>query len=408
MGWDIDRFPEGEVNLELICCICTSILEDPVESPCRHVFCSQCIKTWLSNQKSCPHCRAPVHKRDLQGVVPLLKSIISKQRIFCDNKEKGCDEVVALDMLQSHVSVCNYGVTACPNDGCMLKILRKDLKGHCDACLKRTVMCDQGCEMFLTLGEKNTHNCIQAMQRRFQDTTNELHARISKLEEMVNALVSKNSQASQRSTRGSEQRCSHSTRSTDTPCNWAPYSIPSPNPTPTYAVLDDIHLIANDNNDYSDSVESVFSDGGFEIPARDVTAARDYDRAQIPQVQERGMSPVFDHLNRPRFLQQDPREERREERRRVENRGQRQSRSRSPHVTFASAVADVVTEYTERERRPHRRHRHNNDVERPSRYLSQQNTGESEEPLVLRIGVSSETVSDSTSSSSSSSGTDTD
>ena len=38
MGWDIERFPEGEVNLELICCICTCILEDPVESPCRHVF----------------------------------------------------------------------------------------------------------------------------------------------------------------------------------------------------------------------------------------------------------------------------------------------------------------------------------------------------------------------------------
>ena len=167
MGWDIDRFPEGEVNLELICCICTNILEDPVESPCRHVFCLSCIKTWLSNQETCPHCRAPVHKKDLQTVVPLLRSIISKQRIYCDNKEKGCNEVVPLESLQGHVAICSYGTISCTNDGCTVKILRKDLKSHTEVCSKKTIMCDQGCEMFLTLGEKGTHNCVQALRRHF-------------------------------------------------------------------------------------------------------------------------------------------------------------------------------------------------------------------------------------------------
>lgn len=168
MGWDIDRFPEGEVNLELICCICTCILEDPVESPCRHVFCSQCIKTWLSNQKSCPHCRAPVHKRDLQSVVPLLKNIISKQKIYCDNKERGCVEVVALENLQGHIASCSYRLVACSYEGCTVKVLRKDHKVHSDLCTKRTVMCEQGCEMFLTLGERNSHNCIRSLRSHFQ------------------------------------------------------------------------------------------------------------------------------------------------------------------------------------------------------------------------------------------------
>jgi len=168
MGWDIDRFPEGEVNLELICCICTCILEDPVESPCRHVFCSQCIKTWLSNQKSCPHCRAPVHKRDLQSVVPLLKNIISKQKIYCDNKSRGCSECVSLESLQGHIASCAYGLVACTYEGCNVRVLRKDHKAHTEACAKRTVMCELGCEMFLTLGEQNSHNCIQALRSHFQ------------------------------------------------------------------------------------------------------------------------------------------------------------------------------------------------------------------------------------------------
>lgn len=168
MGWDIDRFPEGEVNLELICCICTCILEDPVESPCRHVFCSQCIKTWLSNQKSCPHCRAPVHKRDLQSVVPLLKNIISKQKIFCDNKCRGCPDVIALENLQGHIASCPYGLVACTYDGCNIRVMRKDHKAHIEVCAKRTVMCENGCEMFLTLGEQTSHNCVQSLRCHFQ------------------------------------------------------------------------------------------------------------------------------------------------------------------------------------------------------------------------------------------------
>ncbi|XP_002168887.1 E3 ubiquitin-protein ligase PDZRN3-B [Hydra vulgaris] len=199
MGWDIDRFPEGEVHLELVCCICTCVLEEPVESPCRHVFCSKCIRTWLRNQNSCPQCRSTVHKKDLISALPALKNIISKQRIFCEFKDLGCPDIVPIEQLESHTLVCQYGLIACLNLGCNVKVLRKDFKLHSDVCAKRMVLCDLGCEMFYTVGEKATHNCIRSLYSHFQDVTNELMSRISKLEEQVNILTSKSNQSTQTS-----------------------------------------------------------------------------------------------------------------------------------------------------------------------------------------------------------------
>ena len=109
MGFDVERFADGEVDENFICCICKDVLEDPVESPCRHVFCLKCIKDWLFDQKSCPQCRAPVNCEELKAVLPLFKNLIGKLKIYCDNKTKGCSEVVALEHLTSHAQVCQVG-----------------------------------------------------------------------------------------------------------------------------------------------------------------------------------------------------------------------------------------------------------------------------------------------------------
>ena len=39
MGFDLQRFPNG-VDEELICSICSGVLEDPLQAPtCEHAFC---------------------------------------------------------------------------------------------------------------------------------------------------------------------------------------------------------------------------------------------------------------------------------------------------------------------------------------------------------------------------------
>ena len=108
MGWDVDRFPE-EVDLELVCCICTGVLEDPVESPCRHVFCSKCVKPWIDKNSTCPQCRGATYKKDLKPVLPILKNIINKQKIYCEYKENGCKKILTIETVQRHLENCPFG-----------------------------------------------------------------------------------------------------------------------------------------------------------------------------------------------------------------------------------------------------------------------------------------------------------
>ncbi len=99
MGFDTNRF-EDTVDEELICAICSFILEDPVQvslfililyvtvrfnafefkkaPKCEHAFCSLCISHWLKHQSICPIDRTPIEEKDLKPVPRILKNLLSK------------------------------------------------------------------------------------------------------------------------------------------------------------------------------------------------------------------------------------------------------------------------------------------------------------------------------------------
>ena len=46
MGYAVARFT-GTVDQNLLCSICSSVLEEAVLTPCGHSFCQMCLHTWI-------------------------------------------------------------------------------------------------------------------------------------------------------------------------------------------------------------------------------------------------------------------------------------------------------------------------------------------------------------------------
>ncbi|CAK5067206.1 unnamed protein product [Meloidogyne enterolobii] len=56
--------PTPECKQNENCTICFSEYTSPVKLKCSHIFCSECIRTWLDREHTCPICRTIVTKED--------------------------------------------------------------------------------------------------------------------------------------------------------------------------------------------------------------------------------------------------------------------------------------------------------------------------------------------------------
>ena len=107
MGFEIKRF-QGDVDEELICPICSGVLEDPLQvcvyflycvyqgnvysvcvvmnrfflctqaPACEHAFCRACITEWISRQPTCPVDRQAVTASQLRPVPRILRNLLSR------------------------------------------------------------------------------------------------------------------------------------------------------------------------------------------------------------------------------------------------------------------------------------------------------------------------------------------
>ncbi|XP_028700200.1 E3 ubiquitin-protein ligase PDZRN3 isoform X2 [Macaca fascicularis] len=167
MGFELDRF-DGDVDPDLKCALCHKVLEDPLTTPCGHVFCAGCVLPWVVQEGSCPaHCRGRLSAKELNHVLPL-KRLILKLDIKCAYAARGCGRVVKLQQLPEHLERCDFAPARCRHAGCGQVLLRRDVEAHMrDACDARPVgRCQEGCGLPLTHGEQRAggHCCARALR----------------------------------------------------------------------------------------------------------------------------------------------------------------------------------------------------------------------------------------------------
>lgn len=186
MGFDTGKFV-SKVSDDRKCALCNLVLDNPVQAPCSHVFCSGCVLPWVVTHGSCPFgCRA-LNTGDLINVLAL-RDLVLNMKVVCEFKENGCTTEPRLRDFVNHTRECEWRLVACRNKGCDVQSLSKDVEHHVTVqCSFRPVgVCQKGCEAVLYKHNSDDHNCVQYLKVRLA----EYETLVQDLDEEINRMKS--------------------------------------------------------------------------------------------------------------------------------------------------------------------------------------------------------------------------
>ncbi|XP_072459621.1 E3 ubiquitin-protein ligase NRDP1-like isoform X2 [Notamacropus eugenii] len=184
MGYDIERFV-GYVNEGLLCCICQGVLEDPLQAPCEHAFCTSCIHGWLEYHRNCPEDRQALSKSMLRPLYRYMRNDLNRLQLHCRNGERGCKMICSLESVEQHERECAYGWISCTNTGCPVPSEQLHLSGHLSACEHLSGECPKGyvCTVLILL-----HNGITELRSELKLLRSE---KIDRIEEAMYEVASR-------------------------------------------------------------------------------------------------------------------------------------------------------------------------------------------------------------------------
>ena len=111
-------------------------------------FCRGCISEHLESDDTCPSCDDELSVESLANAPLILRKLLSEQRIRCDHHDRGCQEIVQLGNLASHVAECSKAPVVCANEECSSEMNREDQARHeSEECRFRKVKCRNCKEM---------------------------------------------------------------------------------------------------------------------------------------------------------------------------------------------------------------------------------------------------------------------
>ena len=177
-GYDDERF-ESPVAENLHCAICLNVLKQPMQcTRNEHFFCQPCITRHLAQTQRCPTCIEPLTIQTLRPA-RFVKDLISQLNIRCDNADRGCAEMVKLEVLEGHVATCEFSAVQCSNDGCEVIINRRDQLNHeMNECNFRQWKCEV-CGENVAYGKRMLHCYVT------RNEMNEMKDEMSSIKEIV-------------------------------------------------------------------------------------------------------------------------------------------------------------------------------------------------------------------------------
>ena len=183
-GYPDERF-EYVLSDNLHCAICSCVLKDPVMRKNEHYFCRGCITKHLQNYHTCPSCNQDLTVESLADAPRIVRNLLSEKRIRCDHHERGCEEIIQLGNLASHVAVCGKAPVVCANEECSSEINREDQFRHeSEECRFREVKCRNCKEMGSMVQEIETS--LVGLCEHVEKLNTNVNEQVEKLNNNVN------------------------------------------------------------------------------------------------------------------------------------------------------------------------------------------------------------------------------
>ena len=187
-GYEEERF-EYKVDDNLLCPICGIVLKDPVQCQNEHHFCRSCIEMHLhENSETCPVCKRHLTRETLGKPPRVLTNMLGGLKIRCNHANRGCRELVQLEVLHHHVKSCGYSPTHCTNPGCSEVINRHDKERHENQICRFGLLVCEDCKEQVLRKSSRVHPCF--MRKEMDEFTRKMDKDMKEVKDEVKQIKS--------------------------------------------------------------------------------------------------------------------------------------------------------------------------------------------------------------------------
>lgn len=106
-GLDLDQFVHPErISSQLICPICTQVLDRPVQTATEHLFCEDELLEWMTRSDLCPITKTKLDPSQIRKPGRIVLNMLAELEMYCKNRPHGCTWTGSREHLLKHQELC--------------------------------------------------------------------------------------------------------------------------------------------------------------------------------------------------------------------------------------------------------------------------------------------------------------